>query len=75
MFGEFPSLRFFLGSKVPQAKLAERAQAAQIAHKIMAEAQEKIEVKKSIKKFINQNETLRILTCRKDTCLAKNVYQ
>ena len=48
VFVEFPSLRSVLGPKVPRAILAERAQAALIARKIMAEAQAQFRFKRAL---------------------------
>ena len=46
---QFPSLCSFLGPKIPRAILAERAQAALIARKSMAEAQAQLRLKRTLK--------------------------
>ena len=49
VFGEFPSLRSFLGSEVLRATLAEWAQAVLTARKIVAEAQAQSRLKRALK--------------------------
>ena len=49
VFGEFPSLRSFLGPKVPSTILAEQAQAALTTRKVMEESQAKSKLKRAMK--------------------------
>ena len=46
-FGEVPSLRSFLGSKVPCATLAKRMQAVLTVRKTMAKAQAQLKLKRA----------------------------
>ena len=49
VFGEFPELRSLPGPTVPRATVAERAQVALTAYKVMEESQGKPRVKRAIK--------------------------